>query len=120
MKFLLGILLTAGLCFGAQSFLPWWSMALAAFIVGLLLGAKWLASFGFGFLGVGLLWGIYAYTLDAANGSLLSRQMGELFKGLDANAVLLATALVGGLVGGFAALSGSTLRSVFRRKKAAA
>lgn len=118
MKFTLGILLTAGLALAAHLYLDyWWTVSIAAFIVGLLIGGRWLSGFAYGFLGIGLLWGGYALFLDFANGSLLSRQIGQMLQGLNSYSVLGITALVGGLLGGFSAMSGSVLRSLLFPKK---
>lgn len=118
MKFTLGILLTAGLALAAHLYLDyWWTVSIAAFIVGLLIGERWLSGFAYGFLGIGLLWGGYALFLDFANGSLLSRQIGQMLQGLNSYSVLGITALVGGLLGGFSAMSGSVLRSLLFPKK---
>ena len=61
MKFLVSIILTALLGFAAGLFLPWWGIALAAFVVALLIpqhgGLAWLS----GFLGIFLLWGGLAF-----------------------------------------------------------
>lgn len=110
MRFLLSILLTAVLAFVAGMYLEWWSIAIVAFLVALLLPQSLGRSFLAGFLGIFILWGVLSLWIDIKNDSLLSTKMAELF-GLPAGILLvLVTALVGALVGGFAAMSGSSLR----------
>jgi hypothetical protein len=111
MRFLLSILLTAVLAFVAGMYLEWWSIAIAAFLVALLLPQRLGRSFLAGFLGIFILWGVLAFWIDIKNDSLLSNKMAELF-GLGSSGILLVliTALVGALVAGFAAMSGSSLR----------
>ncbi len=116
MRFLLSILLTAVLAFVAGMYLEWWSIAIVAFLVALLLPQSSGRSFLAGFLGIFILWGVLAFWIDIKNDSLLSNKMAELF-GLGPSGILLVliTALVGALVAGFAAMSGSSLRGVRRR-----
>jgi hypothetical protein len=110
MRFLLSILLTAVLAFVAGMYLEWWSIAIVAFLVALLLPQGLGRSFLAGFLGIFLLWGVLSLWIDIKNDSLLSNKMAGLF-GLPSGILLvLITALVGALVGGFAAMSGSSLR----------
>lgn len=77
---------------------------LVAFIMKLSPGKSFLS----GFLAMALLWLFQAMILDADNGYLLSHKVALLlpFNGSGA-ALLMTTAIVGGLVSGMAALSGS-------------
>ena len=68
-----------------------------------------------GFLGVTLLWGAYAFFLDGKNAGILSSQMGQIFNGLSGMGMIIATALIGGFVGGFAAMTGSLGRRIFMK-----
>ena len=106
----MSILLTAVLAFVAGMYLEWWSIAIAAFLVALLLPQGLGRSFLAGFLGIFILWGVLSLWIDIKNDSLLSGKMAGLF-GLPSGILLVfITALVGALVGGFAAMSGSSLR----------
>jgi hypothetical protein len=112
MKFLVALILTVLLSFIAGLYLPWWSIAIAAFIVALLVHQKALKAFFSGFLGVFLLWGALAEWIDLKNESILSARIGELLTiGSHPFLLVLLTGLIGGLVAGFAAMSGSYLRS---------
>lgn len=57
MKFFVSLLLTALLSFAACLYLPWWSIALAAFLVAALVPQKPFRSFLAGFAALFLLWG---------------------------------------------------------------
>ncbi len=107
MKFLYQVILTAALAFVLQSFLPWWTMALAAAGVGYYFNTKGLVSFSAGFLGVGLLWLGLAIFIDVTTHSILTEKINRI---LPLNAFVLTT-LIGGLVGGFAALTGALIKS---------
>ena len=111
MKFLLAILLTAALSFVAGMFLPWWSIAIVSFLVALLLIQNIGKGFLSGFLGIFILWGLLALWIDIRNESILSHKIAQLFP-LAGSSILmiLVTAFVGAVVGGFAAMAGSSLR----------
>lgn len=113
MRFILALLLTATIGFLAGLRLEWWSIALVAFLVALLIPQTIARSFLSGFLGIFLLWALLAIWINAKNDSTLSHEIAELFK-LGGSSILLifVTALIGGLVGGFAAMAGSSLRPV--------
>ncbi len=118
MKIILAILLTAALSFIAGIYLPWWSIALVSFIVSLFLNQKIWAGFISGFLGIFLLWGIVAFWIDIKNEHILSHKMAELFPlGGSWFLIILITAFLGALVGGFAGMSGSSLRPVKKTRR---
>ena len=90
-----------------QPFLPWYIIALVAFIAGYTVQQKSLAAFGSGFIGVFVLWIGYAAFLSHANNDLLALKVATLLP-LHGNvtALLFITGLLGGLVSGFASLTG--------------
>lgn len=110
MKTLLAILLTALLALLLGEYLPWWSVAIAAFAISLFIRQGNFAAFFGGFLGVGAAWSAFAFWIDRANESILSERVASLLP-LQGNALLLIvlTAVIGGLVGGLAALSANFL-----------
>ena len=118
MRLLLAILLTAALSFLAGLFLPWWSIAIIAFLVALLIPQNIGAAFISGLSGIFILWAVVALWIDIKNNSILSHKISELMK-VGGSSVLLIfiTALIGGLVGGFAAMAGSSLRPVKRARR---
>jgi hypothetical protein len=113
MKFIVSILLIAILSFALGLYLPWWSLALVAFIVAALIHQRAGKAFLSGFLGLFLLWGILAFIIDQNNQHLLSAKVAELLPlGGSSFLLILVTALIGGLVAGLAALAGSFMRTV--------
>ncbi|MFN2438058.1 MAG: hypothetical protein ABR503_02585 [Chitinophagaceae bacterium] len=116
MRFILSLLLIILLSFIAGIYLPWWSIAIVAFGVALLIPQSISKSFLAGFVGIFLLWAILAFWIDAKNESILSQKIAQLFSlGNSSFALILVTALIGALVGGFAAMSGSSLRPVTKK-----
>lgn len=116
MKFFISVLLTALLAFAAGLYLPWWSLALAAFSIALCIPQRAGISFLSGFSGVFLMWGIVAWLRDHANEQILSQKIANLF-GLNGSSFLLIliVAITGGLVAGFSALAAAYLRKPIRR-----
>jgi hypothetical protein len=115
MKFILATLLTATLAFLAGMFLPWWSIAIVSFLVALFLIRHIGLGFLSGFLGIFICWGLLALWIDIKNESILSYKIAQIFPlGGSSALLILLTALVGSLVGGFAAMAGSSLRPVKR------
>lgn len=105
MKFLYQTIATTLACFAVQYFFPWWTMAIVALALGYLFQNKGVISFLAGFIGVGLLWFIIAYRVDVSSQSLLTEKINRIFP-LN---VFILMVIVGGLVGGFAALTGSMM-----------
>lgn len=119
MRFLLSFLLTIALAFLAGMYLPWWSLAVAAFLVALLLPQHTIKSFFAGFLAILVLWGALSFWIDWKNQQILSHKIAQLFPlGGSSALLILVTAVVGALVGGFAAMAGSSLRPLplYRKK----
>ena len=111
MKFIVSILLIALLSVAAGLYLPWWSIAIVAFIVAALIPQKPAMSFFTGFIAVFLLWGVLAWFLSSNNNHLLAHKISVLIFKMDSPYLLItATALIGALVAGFASLSGSYVR----------
>lgn len=111
MKFIIALLLTAIASYAAGFYFPWWSIAVAAFIVAVAIPQKPGKAFLSGFLGLFLLWISLALYIDMGNQHILSMKIAELlFKSHSHALIMGVTGLVAGLVGGFAAMSGAYLR----------
>ncbi len=112
MKSIVAIILTALIAFVGGIYMQWWSLALAAFIIAILIPQKAGKAFLSGFLGVFLLWAVLAWWINMKNEGILAKKIAAVLPlGGNAFLLILVTAFIGGLVGGFAALSGSYLRS---------
>lgn len=111
MKFFISLILTAFLAFALCLFLPWWSIAIAAFIVAALIPQKPGKAFITAFISLFLLWGGLSFWVSNNNHHVLAHKISQLILKMD-NPILLVlvTALIGALVAGFAALAGSYLR----------
>jgi hypothetical protein len=98
-----------------QQFLPWWIIAVVAFATGYLVQQKSSSAFIAGFISIFLLWVAYAWILSYANNDILAKKVAMLLplKG-HVSFLLIVTGIVGGLVSGFAALSGRLAANVMR------
>jgi hypothetical protein len=113
MKFTIQMISIALLGFILELFLPWYSIGVAAFILGYFLRSN--ANFLAGFLGIALLWLLKAWFMDSSSTSGLADKVAHIFP-LGSKAYLfLLTSVLGGLVGGFASLSGSLLHPSKRK-----
>lgn len=111
MKFISAILLTALLSFAACLYLPWWSIAVAAFIVAALIPQHPGKAFIAAFMALLLLWGGLSFWISSNNEHILAHKVSVLILKMDNPYALVGiTALIGALVAGIAALSGSFIR----------
>jgi hypothetical protein len=110
-KYILSIVVTALLSFVTGLYMPWWSIAIAAFLVSAAIPQKPAFSFLSGFLGVFLLWEVLAWWIDNKNNGILSQKISVILP-LGGSTILLivVTSVIGGLVAGFAALAGTYMR----------
>lgn len=108
MRFVLQLIVIAVLAFVLELFLPWWSIAVAAFIGGVALNTR--TNFLAGFLGIALLWFFHALIITSSAAAPLADRVAKLFS-LNSTLLMVVTALIGGLVGGFAAMAGGALRT---------
>jgi hypothetical protein len=111
---LLLFLLIAFLSFLLQLFLPWWIIAVVAFGAALWKATNGSYAFWSGFLAIMAVWLLMASFTHIRTDGLLTSRVAALF-GLPASFLLiLITAIVGGVVGGMAALSGYFVRQAIK------
>lgn len=112
MKFFISIVVTGMLAFACGLYLPWWSEALASFIVAALIHQRPARSFLTGFIAVLILWLVLILMIDAANDYILSTRIGMVL-GMGPAVIILLSCIIGALVAGLGALTGSLLRRTF-------
>lgn len=109
MKFFSHILVVLLLSLALQAFLPWWTMAIGAFLTGLFFRQSGVLSFFAGLFGVGLLWFGVAFYIDASTDSILTTRVAGLLPTKTVGLMMLLTSFVGGLVGGLASMTGGII-----------
>jgi hypothetical protein len=111
MKFIISILLIALLSLAVCLYLPWWTIAIVAFGVSSFIKQSPAKSFIAGFTALLLLWGSLSWYISSNNNHVLAHKVSMVILKTDNPFLLiLATALIGALVAGFASLSGNYLR----------
>lgn len=112
MKIAVQFLFILILGFILELFLPWWSIAIAAFAGGMIFNSKW--NFLVGFFAIALLWTMKALIIESNAAATLTDRVASIFM-LSKPLLFLVMAVIGGLVGGFAAMTGSALQGNKRR-----
>ncbi|MEM6316450.1 MAG: hypothetical protein AAF960_02210 [Bacteroidota bacterium] len=102
-----------GLGYLAHQKFSWWITAVVAAAVCFFVPVKNGGAFAMGFAAFSLLWGLQANALNALNMELLATKMGALFGGVKPMQLVYATGVVGGLLGAFGAVTGSSFRQIF-------
>ncbi|RNC83862.1 MAG: hypothetical protein ED557_08815 [Balneola sp.] len=95
------------LAFILNLFLPWWSIAIPGILFGYIFKKKALASFGWGFLALFILWSGQALFIHFMNDGILSTRIANMLGVGSPYLVILITGVLGGLVSGFATLTGT-------------
>ncbi len=116
-RFIIQLILVVLLSYLAQFFMPWWGAMIAAALATIMVYSKGFSSFLAGFIGLGGLWFILAQRLDSANQSLLSSKVAALLGLGSSMQLIVVTALIGALIGGFSSLTGSLFVSMLKKEK---
>ena len=116
MKFFISLLLIALLSFAVCLYLPWWTVAIVGFVVAVALNLSSGKAFLSGFLAIFILWFTISFVLSSSNEHLLAHKVSVLILKIDSPYVLIfVTALIGALVAGFGAFTGSFVRREVRK-----
>lgn len=110
MRFVLSILSIAILSLAAEYMFPWWSLAVVAFMVSLLISQTRKRSFLSGFVGAGVAWLAVLVIRDNMNDHILATRMAGVFHLPGYPVLILLVGVIGGLVGGLAAWTASLMR----------
>ncbi|HLO80225.1 MAG TPA: hypothetical protein VK166_04685 [Chitinophagaceae bacterium] len=117
MKIFIAAILTALLAFALGIYFPWWSIAVAAFIVYAMIPLKPGWAFVSAFLALFFFWGGMAWSLSANNDHILGHRISQvILKKDDPFMLAVVTALIGGVVGGLAGLSGRLFRMILKKE----
>jgi len=110
MRFLLAVILITLSSAVAEWFLPWWMIAVVAFVVSLFMALKPGRAFLAGFAGIAIFWLIASLLHDVPNDHILSTRMAALFYLPNYGLFVAVTVLTGGSIGGLAAWAGAFFR----------
>jgi hypothetical protein len=107
------ILLVFILVFACGFVLPWWIVAIIAFGAAFWLAHSGSQAFWSSFLSVFVAWVLLSMLKSAPNQHILAAQVARLFHLPHWTAIMAITGCIGGLVGGFAGLTGYLFKGVF-------
>ncbi|MEP6712764.1 MAG: hypothetical protein ABJA37_10125 [Ferruginibacter sp.] len=111
MKFIISLILIALLSFAACLYLPWWMVAVVAFMVVALIPQSAGKAFLCGFSAVFILWFALSFWMSTNNNHILAHKISLLIIKADSPYMLMiVTGLIGGLVAGFGAITASFIR----------
>lgn len=97
-------------------FFDWWTVAIAAFIGGFFFGTASGETFAKGMTAVSTLWLLMVWYHHFSTQGILSNKIAQVLPvGGNVGILIFATVLIGGLVGGCAAMSGFLIRNLFRK-----
>ncbi|GAA0561056.1 hypothetical protein [Chitinophaga japonensis] len=117
MKFLASLLLIIALGYMAGLFMAWWSVALVAFLVALLIPLSSGKAFACGFIAIFILWMAVAFFQDVRNDHILANRVSEIFLKMHSPVLMgIISSVIGALVAGMGSLTGSLLRKTLNAK----
>ena len=114
---IIDIILIAAFGFVAETFAAWWSVAVAAFLVGFWRAKSGRQAAAAGAVGVGLLWLIMASSIHFRSSGILTARVAEMLQLPLSSLVLVLTAVIGGAVGALGASVGFHLRVLITRPR---
>jgi hypothetical protein len=113
-KFISAFVLVILLAYTAYLFstiVPWWGFSIGAFIAGVAVPQKAWLSWLSGFAGLFVCWAVLVWYTSNQNNDLMAIKMAEVLPLNGSSGMLIIiTALIGAVVGGFACLTGAYLR----------
>lgn len=96
-------------------FMPWWALFIPAIIIGSWLLNRGFMAFIIGFCGSGLAWYVQAYYVHFFNEGILTTRIADMMGIGSPWVVLLITFAIGGIPGGFGALTGYIIKINLKR-----
>lgn len=109
MRFTIQILFILVLAAILELFLPWWSIALAAFAGGLALKSNF--NFVAGFIAIAVLWLAKIMIVEFSAAAPLAEKVAHIFTLPGKTSLIIVTCIIGGVVGGLGAVTGALLTS---------
>lgn len=97
-------------------FFEWWTVAIAAFIGGAIFGKSSGETFARGMVAIIILWLLMVCYHHFSTQGILSNKIAQILPvGGNVGILIVVTVLIGGIVGGWGAMSGFLVRNLFRK-----
>lgn len=117
MKFYIHALMNILISFIGCLYFPWWSIAVFSFLFAFIIFQQAWYSFLSSFVAIFLLWGLLSWWISNNNHHILAHKVSLIILKTDSPLLLiLLTAVIGGIIAGLAAFSGSNLRRLIYGK----
>ncbi|MDI9337874.1 MAG: hypothetical protein QM539_05565 [Alphaproteobacteria bacterium] len=114
--FLLAFILSFAICI--YTLFPWWSFTIGIFFIGYYFNLNAFLTFFSNFMGVAACWFFWAVYKDYNNNHILSIKMSQILMHSNRYEILyFISALIGGILGGFAALAGKNMQRIMTEKR---
>lgn len=117
MNFIFRILLIGITSYYIAEPIPWWSIILIPFILGLIFEDNFLSHFLSSFIGTSVAWLFLMLSFDLETQSVLSGKIIDILEISSVNFLIISTSVIGGIVSGLGSLTGVSLRNIFVKKK---
>ena len=117
MNFIFRILLIGITSYYIVETIPWWSIILIPFILGLIFEDNFLSHFLSSFIGTSVAWLFLMLSFDLETQSVLSGKIIDILEISSVNFLIISTSVIGGIVSGLGSLTGVSLRNIFVKKK---
>lgn len=112
MKAFIIFLVIGILSYVAGLFYPWWSLAVIAFLITLVVPQRPFPAFLTAFLSIFVLWFSMAFFIDLSNDHIMGNRIAELFLHAPSSILIaVISGVIGGIVAGLAAVCASFLRT---------
>ncbi len=113
MKLIVKIILIASLCIAGLIYFPWFTIMVVPFVMNLLIKTNGAGSFLSGFVPVALIWLIQAILIHSATQGILTSKIAFVLPlGGSAGALIVLTAIVGGIAAGLAGYTANAFRNI--------
>ena len=117
MNFIFRILLIGITSYYIVESIPWWSIILIPFILGLIFEDNFLSHFLSSFIGTSVAWLFLMLSFDLETQSVLSGKIIDILEISSVNFLIISTSVIGGILSGIGSLTGVSLRNIFVKKK---
>ena len=105
------VILLAYTAYLFSSIIPWWGFAIGCFIVGIAVPQKAWLSWLSGFMGLFVCWAALSGFISSQNNNLMATKMAQVLPlNGSPGMLIIITAIIGAIIGGFASLTGAYLR----------
>ena len=117
MNFIFRILLIGISSFYIMDFMPWWTIIIIPFILGVIFDDNLFSHFLSSFIGTGVAWLFLMLNIDFETQSILSNKIIPILEIKSVNILIISISITGGIISGLSSITAISLRNIFIKKK---